>query len=133
MKFSHLKIVSGAVDATKMECQEEKLKHFRHILLFEFNRGAKAAEAARTFAPVNEDNAIGENTARKWLSCFEEDRFDSLGRPSGFHEDRLDTLIHNDSRKCTRELANVMNCEHSTIVRHLHSMDKVKNRVYGHA
>ena len=25
----------------------EKLEHFRHILLFEFNRGAKAAEATR--------------------------------------------------------------------------------------
>ena len=34
-----------------MECQVEKLEHFRHILLFEFNRGAKAAEGAETFAP----------------------------------------------------------------------------------
>ena len=33
-----------------MECQVEKLEHFRHILLFEFNREAKAAEAALTFA-----------------------------------------------------------------------------------
>ena len=34
--------------------------------------------------------------------------------------------FHNDPRQCTRELANVMNCEHSTIVRHLHSIDKVQ-------
>ena len=33
-----------------MECQEEKLEHFQHILLFEFYRGAKAAEGARNFA-----------------------------------------------------------------------------------
>ena len=34
------------------------------------------------------------------------------GRPSAVDEDRLNTLIHNDPRQCTRELANVMNCEH---------------------
>ena len=39
---------------------------------------------------------------------------------------RTSDLIHTDPRQCTRELANVMNCDHSTIVQHLHSMDKVK-------
>ena len=78
------------------------------------------------------DNAIGESTARKWFSLFKEDRFDisdtpQSGRPSGFDEDRLNTLIHNYPRQCTRELGNVMNCDHSTIVRHLHSMGKVQN------
>ena len=48
------------------------------------------------------------------------------GRPSGFDEDCLYTLIFNDPRQCNRELANVMNCDHSTIVQYLHSMDKVK-------
>ena len=67
------------------------------------------------------DNAIGQGTARKWFSRFKEDRFDTNDtprseRPSGFDEDRLNTLIHNDPRQCTRELANVMNCDHPTIV-----------------
>ena len=84
-----------------MECQVEKLEHFQHIFLFEFNIGAKAAEAARNICAVYEDNAIGRNTARKWFSHFKEDRFDisdipRSGRPSGFYEDRLKTLIHND-------------------------------------
>ena len=44
-----------------------------------------------------------------------------------FSEERFDISdIHNDPCQCTRELANVMNCDHSTIVRHLHSMGKVK-------
>ena len=54
----------------------EKLAHFRHVLLFEFNRRAKAAEAARNICAVYEDIAIGENTARKWFPRFKEDRFD---------------------------------------------------------
>ena len=54
--------------------------------------------------------------ARKWFSCFKEDNLDisdtpHSGRPSGFDEDNLNTLIHNDPRPCTRELANVMNCD----------------------
>ena len=40
----------------------EKLEHFRHVLLFEFNRGAKAAEAARNIYVVYGGNAIGEST-----------------------------------------------------------------------
>ena len=44
----------------EMECHLEKLEHFRHILLFEFNRGAKAAEAARNICVVYGDNTIGE-------------------------------------------------------------------------
>ena len=77
----------------------EKFEHFRLILLFEFNRGATAAEAARTICAVNGDNAIGESTARKWFSHFKENLFDisdtpSSGRLSGFDEDCLNTLIH---------------------------------------
>ena len=47
-------------------------------------------------------------------------------RPSEFDEDSLNTLMHNDPRQCTRELENVKNCDHSTILRHLHSMAKVQ-------
>ena len=35
-----------------MGYQVEKLEHFRHILLVEFNRGTKAAEAARNICAV---------------------------------------------------------------------------------
>ena len=115
----------------KMECQVEKLEHFQHIVLFEFNRGAKAAEAARNICAVYGANAIGERMTRKWFYRFKEDRFDisdtpHSGRPSEFDEDRLNTLIHNDPHQCTRELANVMNCVHFTIVRHLYLICKVK-------
>ena len=83
-----------------MECQVEELEHFRHILLFEFNRGAKAAEVARNICAVYGNNAIRESTGRKWLSRFKEDCFDisdtpRSGKPSEYC-DRLNPLIHND-------------------------------------
>ena len=103
-----------------MECQVEKFEHFGHILLFEFNGGAKAAEVARNIYVMYGDNAVRERTARKWFSCFKENRFDisdipCSGRPSVF-DDHLNILIHNDARYCIRELADVMNCDHYTIV-----------------
>ena len=84
-------------------------------------------EAARNICMVYGDNAIGESKAREWFSRFKEDRFDisdspHSGRPSRFDENRLNTLIHNDPCQYTRELANAMNCDHSTIMRHLHSV-----------
>ena len=115
-----------------MGCQVEKLEHFRHTLLFEFNRRSKAVEAARNICAVYGNNAIEKRMARKWFTHFKEDRFDidtpRSGRSSGFDEYSLNTLIHNYPRQCrpTRELANVMNFDHSTIVRRLHSMGKVK-------
>ena len=80
------------------------MEHIQYILLFEFNRGTKAAEAARNMCAVYGDNVIGESTARKSFSRFKENRFDisdtpRSGRPSGFDEDRLNTLIHNDPRQ----------------------------------
>ena len=79
----------------------EKLEHFRHILLFEFNQRAKAAEATGNICAVYGDNGIGESTAIKWFSRFKEDHFDisdtpRSGTPSGFGEDRSNTLLHND-------------------------------------
>ena len=69
--------------------------------------------------------------AIKLFSCLKDDRFDisdtpRSGRPSGYDEYRLNTLIHNDPHECTRELENVMKCDQSTIVRHLHSMGKIQ-------
>ena len=74
-----------------MECQLEKLELFQHILLFEFNRGVKAAEAAKNICAVYEDNDIGESTKRKRFSRFREVRFDISDTPcsrrtSGFDE-----------------------------------------------
>ena len=100
----------------------KKFEYFLHILLFEFNRGSKAVVVmARNICTMYGNNAIGESTARKWFYRFKEYRFGisdtpRSGRPSVFDEDRLNTLIHNNPRQCIRELANMMNCDHSTIV-----------------
>ena len=119
------------MDATKWSAKWRNWNISDIFFLFEFNRGEKAAEATIIYCAIYGDSAIGGSTAGKLFSRFKEDRFDisdtpRSGKLSGFDEDCLNTLIHNDPRQCTRELANVMNCDHSTIVKHLHSIGKVK-------
>ncbi|KAJ4444873.1 hypothetical protein ANN_06670 [Periplaneta americana] len=54
----------------KMECQMEKVEHFRHILLFEFNRGAKAAEPAKNICALYGDKAIRERMTKKMVFSY---------------------------------------------------------------
>ena len=127
MKFYHLKIVNVARDARKWSAKWRKL-NISDILIFEFNIEATAVEAARNICAVYGDNAIEES--------MEQDRFyitdtPLSGRLSVFDEDRLNLLTHNDQCKCTRELLNVMNCDHSTIVRHFIQWARLKKSGVG--
>lgn len=114
-----------------MDPQVEKNTHFRHILLFEFNRGVKAVEAAQIIRNVYGGDAIGDSTAQKWFSRFKDENFDlsdaaRSGRPSVLNNDCLNALLLENPRQSTRELAEKMECDHSTIVRHLKAMGSVQ-------
>jgi histone-lysine N-methyltransferase SETMAR len=47
------------------------------------------------------------------------------GRPGDFDDEALQTLLDADPRQATRELAEQLNCHHSTVERHLHALGKV--------
>jgi hypothetical protein len=46
-----------------MDYQVEKNEHSRHLLLYDFNRGSKAAEAARNISAVYGGDSIAERKA----------------------------------------------------------------------
>ena len=125
-------LIISVFRTVKMECQVEKNEHFRHHLLFAFNRDAKAFEAHREICAVYEDEAITERTAQNWFTKFKNGNFDlkdsaRSGRPIKLNEDRLNLLLQEeDSRQTTRELAEQMGFSLTVIENHLHSMDKVK-------
>ena len=104
----------------EMECQVEKNEHFRHLLLFAFNQGSKAAKAARDICAVYGEGAIAERTARDWYANFKNGNFDlkdapRSGRPVEFDEERLNQLLHKDSRQMTMELEETLGCSHTAI------------------
>ena len=59
-----------------MECQVDKNEHFRHHLLFAFNRGAKTTEAAREISAVYGEDAMPVRTAQYWFAKFKNGNFD---------------------------------------------------------
>jgi hypothetical protein len=56
-------------------------EHFRHLLLYELNRGSKAAEAARNICAIYGEDSIAERTAQKWFVCFKQGNFDMSDTP----------------------------------------------------
>jgi hypothetical protein len=64
-----------------MERQVEINKHFRRLLLYEFNRRSKAAEAAQNICAVYGKNSIAERTAEKWFAYFKQENFDISDTP----------------------------------------------------
>jgi hypothetical protein len=58
-----------------MECQVGKNENFRHLLLYEFNRGSNAAEAARNICVVYGEDSIAERIAQKWSARFKQGNF----------------------------------------------------------
>jgi hypothetical protein len=64
-----------------MECQVEKNEHFRHLLLYEFNRGSKATEAAQNICAVYGEDSVAERTAQKWFASFKQGNFDMSDTP----------------------------------------------------
>ena len=110
-----------------MDCPVDQKQHFRHLLLFAFNRRQKAAEAARDICDVYGEDSMPESTARRWFAKFKNGNFEledtpRSGRPSEFDEDRLKALLKEDGRQTQRELAETMGCAQKTISNHLTSM-----------
>ena len=106
-------------------------KQIRTIFLYEFKLRRTAAETAR-----NLNDAFGEGTANKrtvqlWFRKFRDGDLsledeEGRGRPSAVDNDQLKAIIEADPRKTTRELEADLNVDHSTIVRHLDQIGKVK-------
>uniref|UniRef100_A0A914HL00 Mos1 transposase HTH domain-containing protein n=1 Tax=Globodera rostochiensis TaxID=31243 RepID=A0A914HL00_GLORO len=54
-----------------MEPQVDKNEHFRHLFLFEFNKGSKASEASQNICAVYGEGETNERTAQKWVLGWE--------------------------------------------------------------
>lgn len=108
-----------------------QIRAFRHILIFAFNRGAKATEAARDICEVYGEEAMSRRTAQNWFKQLKDFNFDledihHTRYTIQFDEERLNESIHEDPRQTTREVAGIMEYSHSTLEHKLHSIRKVQ-------
>lgn len=106
-------------------------KQIRAIFLYEFKLGRKAAETARNINDAIGLGTVQERTVQLWFKKFRsgdeslEDE-EGRGRPSEVDNDQLRAIIEADTLKTTREVAEELNVNQSTIVRHLVQIGKVK-------
>ena len=80
---------------------------------------------------MNGEGTIAERAARDWYAKFKNGKFDHKvtprsGRLVEFYEERLNQLLHRDSCQTTMELAKKVECSHTAIEKHLHSMGKIQ-------
>ncbi|XP_053980666.1 histone-lysine N-methyltransferase SETMAR-like [Hylaeus volcanicus] len=100
---------------------EEYKVHFRHLMAFYFRKGKNATETARKISAVYGEGSVAESTVRKWFARFKSGNFDLMdrersGRPLVADNDLIRTLVENNPRQTTRDIAEVAHISHTTVV-----------------
>ncbi|XP_018366071.1 PREDICTED: histone-lysine N-methyltransferase SETMAR-like [Trachymyrmex cornetzi] len=109
---------------------EENKVHFRHLMLFYFRKRKNAAQTAKKICAIYGNGTVAESTVRKWFARFRSDNFDledreRSGRPAVVDDDQIVTLIENNPRHTTRDIAEILHISHMSVVRHLETLGYV--------
>ena len=106
-------------------------RQIQEIFLLKFKMGGKAVETT-----VNINNAFGPGTANKravqwWFKKFCKgdaslEGEEHSGQPAELDNDQLRAIINTDLLTATQEVAEELSVDHSTVIRHLKQIGKVK-------
>lgn len=111
---------------------EQKKVHFRHVLLFMFKKGLKAAQAHREICDVYGEGSLTERMCQNWFARFRSGDFNlddapRSGRPSEVNDDELLALVENDRHLTTDEIGERLNVDRTTVADHLKRLGMVRN------
>jgi len=103
----------------------------RHSLLYEFALGTSAAEAYRKLCVAFGEDVISRMTCYNWYDRFKEGSYETedkprSGRPSELSDETVKEVVEANPRATTREMASILRCDHSTVVRRLSALGKVQ-------
>ena len=106
-------------------------RQIQEIFLLKFKMGGKAVETT-----LNINNAFGPGTANKravqwWFKKFCKgdaslEGEEHSGQPAELDNDQLRAIINTDLLTATQEVAEELSVDHSTVIRHLKQIGKVK-------
>lgn len=108
----------------KMTSSNFKIRAF---LLYDFKNGCKAAESARRIRNVCGEDSVTDGIARFWFRRFKtgnENLEDEprQGRPLAFEDDELHACLQSNPRATCETIAELLNCEESTVQKRLHAI-----------
>ena len=91
----------------------EEKQHFRHTILYYFKKGKNATEMQKKICAVYGEGAVTDRTCQKWFAkfCagdFSLDDAPRSGRPVEVDNDQIETLIENNQRYATQEIADIL-------------------------
>ena len=97
-------------------------------MLFQYDTGC-TARAARNHICSVYGEVVATRMVQKWFKRFREgnrnlEDEERTGRPTEVDANNLLTLIEEDPRLSTKELARQLNCNFSTVARHLEKFGK---------
>ena len=92
---------------------EENKQHFWHIMLYYFKKDKNATETQKKICIVYREGAVTNRMCQKWFVKFHAwdfwlDDAPRLDRPVEVDGDQTETLIKNNQRYTTLEIANVL-------------------------
>ena len=98
--------------------------HFRHLMLYEFQKGSSVTIATRNICAVYGENAFSSRTCRKWFRRFRAGNFcledeERSGRPPRTDEDKIRDHVEKSRSLTVQEMSNVLKIPKTTIHRRL--------------
>lgn len=99
----------------------------RYIYYYEWSRGTSSAEATREINRAFKQEVTSYPTVHRWYSKFRSGQFSfedepRTGRPRSIDDDLLLRNLEDNPNATTRQLANRLDCDHSTVADHLKAL-----------
>src|SRR5436190_11724727 len=109
----------------RISYREKKL-----LIFYEYKLGKNTKETAYNINRIIGLRTVCKKTVDRWFVKFEKNQlnFDDAsrpGRPKTIDRKRIKKLIEEDRSLSSREIAKQLNCNHTTILKILHQLEKI--------
>ena len=103
---------------------------FRSIMLYEFKRCETAVNCSKNICEAFGDNIVTIRMCQRWFKKFRDGDFDLCdkqrsGRPQSVDDNVLKQMVKENPRQTSRELAERLSVDHTTVLDHLHKLKMV--------